>query len=248
MRRYSISEMDERAASLASQWGMGLEIIDFCIPENLESEAAIEKKRGMLAPFKHVSLHAPYYEIFPSAIDPMIRSVAMHRLKQALEACRKLGVRRMVVHSGYAPQMYYPQWFVPKSIEFWREFVQYLPENFELLIENVLDVLPDYIAEVCDSIADSRVKICLDLGHANAYSDLPVVEWIKYLGDRIAHVHLHNNNGIQDEHAPPEYGSMDIAHLMDVLDAYAPDASVCIESLDAPKCLTYLAKEGFIDV
>jgi len=248
MRRYYISEMDERAALLASKWGMGLETIAFCIPENLESEAAIENKRSQLASFKHVSLHAPYYEIFPSAIDPMIRRVAMCRLNQALEACRKLGIGRMVVHSGYAPQMYYPQWFVPKSIAFWKEFIQQIPADFELLIENVLDVLPDYIAEVCDGIADPRVKICLDLGHANAYSDLPAEEWIKYLGARIAHVHLHNNNATKDEHAPLEHGSMNIAHLLDVLDAYAPDASICIESLDAQKCLTYLEKEGFIDV
>lgn len=247
MRRFAISEMDDRALELARKWKLGVETIDFCIPENLENEALMRAKRDLWADIAPLSLHAPYYELFPCAIDPMIRAVAMHRMRQSLAACQKMGVKRMVAHSAYAPQMYYPEWFVPKSIAFWREFAQELPEDFELVLENVLDVGPDCIAQVCDGVDDPRVGLCLDVGHANAYSDLPLEAWIARLGGRIKHVHLHNNNGDRDAHAALDCGGLDMRRILELLDQHAPQAEICIESMDAPACIAYLLKEGYLD-
>ena len=153
----------------------------------------------------------------------------------------------MVVHSGYAPQMYFPEWFVPKSIEFWRDFVRELPEDFEMLLENVLDVRPEHIRDVCDGVDDPRLRICLDVGHANAYSEVPVEDWIAMLGGRIAHVHLHNNDGSRDAHAPLNAGIMDIVHILELLDKYAPEAEICIESVDAVSCLKTLEEIGAVE-
>lgn len=246
MRRYYISEMDRQAQNLARQWKLGVETIDFCRPENMENDGVVRAKQRQLSVFEHVSVHAPYYEIFPCAIDPMIRAVAMHRMRQTAQICQRLGIRRMIAHSGYAPQMYFPQWFVPKSIAFWKEFVQDLPEEFELMIENVLDVRPEYIAEVCDGVDDARVQICLDVGHANAYSDVPVEDWIRTLGARIGHVHLHNNSGSRDEHAALNCGSIDVPAVLKLLDECAPGAAICIESMQAQACLNYLSERGRI--
>lgn len=247
MRRFYISEMDRQASCLARKWGMGIETIDFCRPENMENDGVVGAKQRQLREFKHVSMHAPYYEIFPSAIDPMIRDVAMHRMRQTAVTCIKLGVRRMVVHSGFAPQIYYPQWFVPKSIAFWKEFMQHLPQDFELMLENVLDTRPEYILEVCDGVDDPRLRICLDVGHANAYSDIPAEEWIRMLGHRIGHVHLHNNNGDRDEHNTLDNGTMNISALLHLLDECAPEAAICIECMQAEPSLEFLVKEGYVN-
>lgn len=250
MRAFYISEMDSRAAELAEKMGgnTGVEIIDFCRPENLENEAAVRAKGRNLANISILSLHAPYYEMFPSAIDPLVRSAAVRRFTQALEVCRKLGADRMVVHSGYTSQIYFPQWFMPKSIEFWRAFAEKLPDNFLLLIENVLDDTPEYLCEICDGVNDARVKLCLDTGHVNAYSHTPVEAWIRSLGSRIAHVHLHNNSGAGDEHAPLGAGSMDMTAVLAALNRYAPEAAICIESMDAKASLKWLMERGYIDV
>lgn len=248
MRAFYISEMDSRAVEFAEKWGVGVETIDFCRPENLENEDAVRAKRRQLEKVSPLSLHAPYYEMFPSAIDPLVREAAVRRFEQALEACLKLGANRMVVHSGYTSHIYFPQWFVPRSIEFWRAFVQRLPENFLLLIENVLDDTPEYLHEICDGVNDARVRLCLDTGHVNAYSDRPVEEWIRNLGERVAHVHLHNNSGGRDEHASLDAGSMDMTAVLAALDRYAPEAAICIESMDAGACLKWLTERGYIDV
>lgn len=246
VRRFYISEMDRRALTLAKKLNMGLETIDFCWPENMESESVVRVKLRQFEGLKPLSLHAPYYELFPCAIDPMIRDAAMHRFTQALEICRRVDCRRMVAHSGYAPQMYFPQWFVSKSISFWKEFAARLPDDFELMIENVLDTVPEHIRDVCDGVGDPRVRICLDVGHANAYSQVAVEEWIRVLGGRIGHVHLHNNAGERDEHASLDCGSMDVRAILEHLDRYAPEAAICIESMDAEACLRYLMRKGYI--
>ena len=247
MRRFSISELDARAPELALARGMGLELIGFCTAERMEDEELLASEEVRLRTFGRKSLHAPYYELTPCAIDSLIGRVSLHRYRQAVETSLRLGIRRMVVHSGYAPQMYFPEWFVPKSIEFWRDFVRELPEDFEMLLENVLDVRPEHIRDVCDGVDDSRLRICLDVGHANAYSEVPVEDWIAMLGGRIAHVHLHNNDGSRDAHAPLNAGIMDIVHILELLDKYAPDAEICIESVDAVSCLKTLEEIGAVE-
>ena len=247
MRRFSISELDARAPELALARGMGLELIGFCTAERMEDEELLASEEVRLRPFGRKSLHAPYYELTPCAIDSLISRVSLHRYRQAVATCMRLGIQRMVVHSGYAPQMYFPEWFVPKSIEFWREFVRELPPDFELLLENVLDVRPEYIRDVCDGVNDPRLRICLDVGHANAYSPVPVEAWISMLGGRIAHVHLHNNDGSRDAHAPLCEGRMDIQRILGLLDRYAPEAEICIESVDALSCLETLEETGAME-
>ena len=247
MRRFSISELDARAPELALERGMGLELIGFCTAERMEDAELLASEEARLRPFGRKSLHAPYYELTPCAIDSLIGRVSLHRYRQAVQTCARLGIRRMVVHSGYAPQMYFPEWFVPKSIEFWKDFVRELPSDFEMLLENVLDVRPEYIRDVCDGVDDPRLRICLDVGHANAYSPVSAEDWIKMLGQRIAHVHLHNNDGSRDAHAPLSEGSMDIAHILHLLDEYAPEAEICIESVDALSCLKTLEETGALE-
>lgn len=246
MRCWYVSQMDARALLLARGCGMGVELIDFCIPENMENAALIDERKKELKGVA-LSMHAPYYEIFPCAIDPLIRDVAMRRLRRCAALCAEMGAERMIAHSGYMPQLYYPQWFVPKSVCFWKEFIERLPDHLELLLENVLDVSPEHIARVCDGVGDERLRICLDVGHANAYSPVPVAEWIRTLGSRIAHVHLHNNDGSRDAHNAPGEGSLDMLAVLEALDAHAPSAAICIESMDAQAILRYLMEHGIIE-
>ena len=247
MRRFSISELDARAPELALGRGLGLEIIGFCTAERMEDGSLIASEEARLRPFARKSLHAPYYELTPCAIDSLIGRVSLHRYRQAVETSLRLGIRRMVVHSGYAPQMYFPEWFVPKSIEFWRDFVRELPEDFEMLLENVLDVRPEHIRDVCDGVDDSRLRICLDVGHANAYSEVPVEDWIAMLGGRIAHVHLHNNEGDADLHQPLGEGSIPMEAVLDAVLREAPEATFTIENQDCLPSLVWLAEKGYIE-
>ena len=76
-----ISTIDERAQALAQQYGLGLEIAEYCTAWNMdehfeEVDAAVRAKLdGKGIPV----LHAPFNELFPCAVDKMVREVARVR-------------------------------------------------------------------------------------------------------------------------------------------------------------------------
>lgn len=247
MRKFLISELDSQAAELARIYGFGVETTAFCAPENMEDEDVVRRKAAELAGFCEVSLHAPYYELTPCAIDPLIGEVSRRRYLQAANTCAKIGARRLVVHSGFQAQTYYPQWFVPKSIEFWRSFMKLMPEGVEIALENVFDPAPEMLKEIVDGVADARFKACVDLGHVFAYSPVSPEAWIDAMGARISHVHLHNNIGECDVHAPFDCGGMDMQTLIDRIESVAPEAMLVIESTDAEACVRYLLERGYIN-
>ena len=247
MRKFLISELDTKAVDLARRYGFGVETTAFCAPENMEDEKMVRQKVAELAGIGDISLHAPYYELTPCAIDPLIGQVSRHRYLQAAQTCVRIGARRLVVHSAFQAQTYYPQWFVPKSIEFWRSFMKLMPEGVEIALENVFDPAPEMLKEIVDGVADARFKACLDLGHVFAYSPVSPKVWIDALGARISHVHLHNNTGERDIHAPLGCGGMDMRALLDRLAVIAPEALLVIESTDAQACVHYLLERGYIN-
>ncbi len=60
-----------------------------------------------------------------------------------------------------------------------------------------------------DAVNDDYFVACLDIGHAEMLgSDTSAVEMIKALGNRLAALHIHDNNKLDDSHQIP--GSMDI--------------------------------------
>ena len=58
-------------------------------------------------------------------------------------------------------------------------------------------------------VDDPRLRLCLDVGHANAeLSHTPVMEWVEACGPYLRHLHLHNNAGGWDLHDPLERGTV----------------------------------------
>ena len=107
-----------------------------------------------------------------------------------------------------------------------------------------------------DSVNDPRLKVCLDIGHAHANSNMSVEEWITTLGDRIGYLHLHNNHGkvlgrpsyLNDEHLGLDMGTMDIAKVLSLLEEYCPNAVWNIEcKLDyIEKSVELIEKLGYL--
>ena len=124
-QRLHLSGMDSHAPELARKWGLGLEVTDFCYAPMLDDPATLPAVREKMAGIDHFWLHAPFAELAPCAVDPLVREVTARRYRQALSAARQLGIRRLVIHSGYIPLVYFPEWFTEQSVTFWREF---LPE------------------------------------------------------------------------------------------------------------------------
>ncbi len=246
--RLYLSGMDSRAAELARSWGVGYEVIDFCYAPMLDRPETAERVRRKTAGIEHLWFHAPFAELTPCAIDPLVREVALRRLVQAAEAAKALGIHRMVCHGGFIPHVYYPEWYVEQSVLFWREVLGKLPPGMVLAVENVMEPSPETLVQIAAGVDDPRLGLCLDVGHANTcVSETPPSEWIAPMAKWLRHVHLHNNEGKDDLHRPLGEGIIPMEALLEAVRTLAPEATFTIENQDCLPSLTWLAERGYIE-
>jgi len=188
----------------------------------------------------------PFNELCPAAIDPLAVSLARHRYAQALAAAQDWGCRLLVVHTGFIPWVYYPEWFVEKSVEFWREFLPQVPEGMVLCLENVMEPSPQIPVDIIRQVDDPRLRLCLDVGHANAeLSRTPVMEWVEVCRPYLRHLHLHNNAGGGDLHDPLKRGTIPVEQVLHAL-AREEHLTYTLETLQAEENVRWLLEKGFL--
>ena len=243
-----ISGMAARAARLAKEYHCGYEITAFSYAPMLEDAAAFSRVEAECEEIGSLWLHAPFAELIPCAIDPLVRQTAQHRFRQTLAAAQKLGIRQVVLHGGFIPHVYFPEWYVEQSVLFWRDFLQEVPPDFVLALENVMEPSPDTLVSIAAGVDDPRLGLCLDVGHANTcVSRTPPLDWIAPMAPYLRHVHLHNNRGQDDLHAPLDEGTVPMQEIIGAVLEQAPRATFTIENQDALPSLRWLARQGYIE-
>lgn len=243
-----LSTIAADAAPLARQYGLGLEIAEFCTAYNMdlhfpETDAAV---RGALEGVSRRIFHGPYNELFPCAIDPKARALAAERYAQAARLAGTYGAGKLILHSGYAPFLYYDCWFEEQSVQFWRAFLPELPSDMVVCLENVLETHPEPLRHVVEAVGDPRLRICLDVGHANCYSRRPIGEWLEVLGPFVSHCHLHNNPGDVDCHGHLPEGSLDLETLLLQAVRLCPGATFTLEITDPAADVLWLLEKGLL--
>ena len=244
-----ISTVADGAAELACEYGLGLEIAEFCTAFNMdrEFEKWDSRVRREASGVDRLFFHAPFNELCPAAVDPLITDVAKMRYRQAYILMRSYGINTMIVHSGYLPLLYSVDWFITNSIEFWQEFLYAKPNELKLYIENVFEKTPELLNEIVSGVNDERFRLCYDIGHAAVFGEgVTVTEWAEQAAPFLAHVHLHNNDGRSDTHNAPGDGISDIAAVIRKISEAASEATFTIESVDVESSVSWLKTNGFM--
>lgn len=246
--RLFLSTISQKAADVASRYGLGLEISEFCTAYNMDKDFPIwdNKVKAEIRGIGRKILHAPFNELFPSAIEPMVVDVARKRYAQAFSLAQGYGINRMVVHSGHVPAIYYDVWFVARSVEFWKEYLDDKPDGFRIMLENVLDENPEPLAEIAEKVGDIRLGLCLDIGHANVSSKRPLNEWINIMSPYLKHIHLHDNQGIRDQHLELGEGSIQLKEAIEKIESLCPDTTYTLETMDPQESIGWLIKNSFL--
>lgn len=237
-----LSTIDENAHLLAREYGLGIEIAEFCTPWYLDDQfdqidPVIREK---LCCSDRFVLHGPFSELFPCAIDPKIRAVAADRFRRTIRIAEGYGISKIVVHGGYNPQLYYPVWYVEQSVAFWKEFAAQIPGNMVFCLENVLEEEPSLLAEIVEQVNSPKIRMCLDIGHVNAYSSVPAGRWLDRCAGITEHFHLHNNDGTRDFHGRLWEGTLPIRELLAAIGESCPDATATLEVSDAKASALWL--------
>ena len=239
-----LSTIDSKAQEIAREHSLGLEIAEYCTAWNMdekfrETDTAVRQK---LTGIQNRILHAPFNELFPCAIDPKARALAADRYRQAIGLARNYGATKVVIHGGYNPRIYYPVWYVEQSVLFWKAFLEEDP-GVEIVLENVLEDEPGLLLDIVKGVDDTRLRLCLDIGHANAYTPISPMDWLKACAPYLSHFHLHNNDGTQDSHSALNCGSIPMDEFVQQAEALCPDATFTLEVLESKSSVRWLLEE-----
>lgn len=236
-----ISTIDSNAAFVARKYGVGLEIAEYCTAWNMDDkfQETDAKVQSEIEGISNRVLHAPFNELFPCAIDPKARELAALRYRQAIDIARQYGAGKVIIHGGYNPWIYYPVWYTGESISFWKRFLKEDP-GMQIVLENVLETEPELLLDIIKGVDDPRLRMCLDIGHANAYSKISVMDWLETCAPYISHFHIHNNNGSWDTHSALDCGSIPMREFLHRAEILCPNATYTLELMEAGPSVRWL--------
>lgn len=242
-----ISTTASDAPEVARRWGFGIEIAEYCTAWNMDDAFAQTdaQVRKNLEGISSWVLHAPFNELFPCAIDRKARQLAADRYREAIALAKGYGARKVIIHGGYNRWLYYPVWYVDQSILFWKQFLEEDP-GVEIVLENVLEEDPAWLLDIVKGVGNPCLRLCLDVGHVNAYSKVPVMQWLEICGSDISHLHIHNNDGSWDTHSALDQGSIPIKELLQRCEILCPEATITLELSEAENSVRWLEASGLI--
>ena len=232
---------------LAKSRGLGIEMQSFYYPDVLDNPAdALAKYLELLEGFGGLrAMHGPFGDLCPGSFDHKVRQVAAYRIEQGLTIAQKLKVGHIVLHHGYVPNTSPPANWITRSYDFWRDILTKIPDTIHLHLENYLDDKPDMLLELVQKLEDARIGICLDIGHAHAFSKQSAINWVNALTANVTYVHIHDNFGNKDEHLSLGQGNLPLRDVLAALEVNASGALWAIEA-DASQSLEWLEINGFL--
>ena len=243
---------------LCKKYGLGIEVQSFYDPYLENRQAVIEKHKTKLSDIRGgKSLHAPFWDLNIGSKIKFLREGTLDIFNDAYQIAKELGCTEIVVHNGYIPGTYYEGAWIKRAEQFWNQFFCDKDDSITMCIENQFELYSDMMKAEIDAVGDSRLKVCLDIGHVHANANMKIEDWIKTLGERIGYVHLHNNHGKQsiighnnDEHLGLQDGTMDMKRVLELLEEYAPNAIWNIESntKSLEESVRYLGELGYLSI
>jgi len=179
-----------------------------------------------------VTMHGPYLDLNPGAPDEKVRLHTVEVYEAAFDAAARLGPKTIVLHAGYSSSLFKggPEQCLSQSRKTWPRFVRLAePLDMTIAIENIYEKGPQTQLAIIQEMDSPSFGACLDTGHLNVFSGASINEWFSALGPHLAEVHLHDNNGGNDEHLPIGEGTFDFKTFMALLNAHAGNPVLTIE-------------------
>jgi len=168
-----------------------------------------------------ITLHAPFFDLAPGALDPKIREVTIGRLEQVFDLVTVFRPRSVVCHAAFDDKRYVSNEYLwlENSEDTWGRFAKAAEAaDTKIALENVYESNPGFLNLLLEKFQGSQhICCCFDTGHFNAFSRVSLEEWLDAIGPRIGQIHLHDNHGMTDEHNPVGEGTFPFDRFFAVL-------------------------------
>lgn len=175
--------------------------------------------------------HTAYYLPIGSAFEG-VRRAAVDELRHCIDRFAEIGIRWMNVHPDRHAPMHDRSFYIARDIESLGELIAFGAERgVGVMIENLpgdFNSAPQ-LGELLDPLPE--LGLHLDIGHANLVVPHNTTgEIVEAYGQRLRHVHLHDNKGGHaDLHLPLGTGTVDLPWALGKLKQAGYDGTITLE-------------------
>lgn len=201
--------------------------------DHLSPNALRRIGRQLRAAGLSVTVHAPFMDLNPGALEPLVFAATRRRFEQSLDAAESLGARLVVFHPGYDPWKYggQDQLWLEQNLLFWPPLLERASQaGCTMALENIFEVRPGTLAALLESVDSPQLGHCFDVGHWHLFAEVSLADWFAALGPRLSHLHLHDNFGQRDDHLPVGEGGIDFAALFSLIATLPHPPSMTLEA------------------
>ncbi|MCL2289016.1 MAG: sugar phosphate isomerase/epimerase [Candidatus Bathyarchaeota archaeon] len=195
------------------------------------------------------TVHAPFADINIASPSPTMLNASLTRLTKSLYHAHALDAKLWVLHPGARTgiSQFYPG-------EEWKQNVRSIQELYavaeQLGVNIAIENLPAKYWFTMSRPEDFQkfyketelpIGIVLDIGHSSLENQTYL--FFEQLADKIAHIHVSDNKGVDDDHLGIGYGAIDYSLVAKTLKKIGYNKRVIIESCDhMPESLKNLKK------
>ena len=196
-----------------------------------------------------LSIHAPFMDLSPGAVDRKVRDVTIGRFSDVLDFAEILKPKAIVFHSGY------DKWKFDGRVDIWLEgsLVTWKTINkrasdmgVRIAIENIFEDEPENLRVLAEEMNSENFGLCFDTGHFNLFSRLPLVKWLEMIKMYIVELHLHDNLRYADQHLPIGDGNFDFASLFRTIEGIDCVYTIEAHTIEHVKTSMVKLKEYFL--
>ncbi|MEM3642177.1 MAG: sugar phosphate isomerase/epimerase family protein, partial [Candidatus Bathyarchaeia archaeon] len=210
-----------------------IEIVDDGFHTLNKQRAATLAELGKSHGLKY-SVHAPFADInIASPSKPMLKAM-LKRIEKSISCTRVLDAYLWVFHPGLQTgiSMFYPGMDWIQNLKTVRRLckmasdygvkiaIENVPEPYHFLMKSVDDFARFY-EEINEGIC-----LVFDVGHANLNGQIE--RFLSFFRDKIAHMHVHDNDGKSDQHLGVGYGTIDWEKFAALLKEMSYDKSLIV--------------------
>ena len=228
---------------------LGFEFLDLTLEpeETYSAELNVRKVAKALASANMTAVgHTAWYLPVASAF-PEFRDVAIREFERCMKVFRDLGVDRLNLHPYTRVPLHDEEWIIARNTEALSQIVE---KGRKLGVRVMVENMPhfsrvDQIKPLMDAVPGA--DFLLDVGHANI--DTPFnrsEELVSSIGSRLAHVHVSDNRGGNDDtHLPLGVGNINWLWITRLLKSAGYDGTVTVEVFGDDDDYLVLSRDKF---
>jgi len=178
------------------------------------------------------TLHAPFFDLSPGALDPYILQATRHKLRLAFDLIPIFRPKVIVCHLNFEDNKHgykHAEWF-KHAQESWADLLEVATRHqTTLVLENTYEQNPEQHLLMLNALDSPFCKFCLDTGHLNTFAQTSWQPWKSVISRDLGHIHLHDNLGDRDSHLAVGRGNFDFSGLFAYLAKLQIKPTVTIE-------------------